>query len=156
MKRIPILTFVLLSLLLAACGGTRAPAVNLDDQFWFGSLSMGGVSIPAGLGFLQTDNAVTGILGITGSRGRVVTSPRMNGTIEGYELSIGFTDAVGDSGTVEGTFDQGQRNFSGTLTLVIDGVSNPYTLAMSYQGQLSAQTQTQNVTTFRELAEHLK
>lgn len=157
MKRVTILTLALLSLLLAACG-SLVPGVqlDLDDQFWFGSISSGGASIPAGLGFLQTDDSVTGILGITDSYGDVITSPPMSGTIAGYELAISFNDAVGDRGTVIGTFDQSQTTFSGTLTLILDGVSTSYNLTMSYQSQLGARMQSQSVTTFRELSEHLE
>lgn len=139
---------------------TPGTQVNVDNEFWYGTISRSGTSIPGGMGFLQTGSSVTGILAFTNTSGEVVTSPRMTGTTKGYTLTISDTDAVGDMAIITGTFDQSQLNFSGTLTFIIDGERTVLGLAMSYSSQLDAQMQTQmqaqSVKTFKEIAEQFK
>lgn len=130
--------------------------VSVNDEFWYGSITHNGISIPGGMGFWQTGNAVATVVAFTGADGEVVTFPRMTGTIEGYTLTINYTDAVGDVGIISGTFDRSQTTFSGTFTLTVGGERTVFGLSMSYHSQLGTRLQTQSVTTFRELIEQFK
>ena len=130
--------------------------VNINNEFWYGSLSRGGAVIPSGMGFWQTGSAVAGVLLLADESGEVVSLPRMTGTLSGYDLTISHTDAASNTGTVKGTFDQGQTNFRGTFTLVVDGEATSFSLTMAYDSQLGERLRTQGVTTFRAFAEKLK
>lgn len=140
--------------------GTPTPTpggqASINDEFWYGSLSRGGTSIPSGMGFWQTGSAVAGVLVVTDENGEPVSFPRMTGTLSGYDLSIRHTDAAGDTGTVTGAFDQNQTNFRGTFTLVIDGETTSFGLTLAYDSPLGERLQTQNAVTFRALAERLR
>lgn len=130
--------------------------VDINNEFWYGSLSRGGGSVPGGMGFWQTGSAVAGVLVVTGEDGEAVSFPRMTGTLSGYDLSVRHTDAAGDTGTVAGTFDRSQTTFRGTFTLVIGGETTSFGLALAYDSQLGTQLRAQNAGTFRALTEQLR
>lgn len=137
-------------------GSVPGGQVDINNEFWYGSLSRSGASIPSGMGFWQTGSAVAGVLLLAGESGEVVSLPRMTGTLSGYDLTVRHTDAAGDTGTVEGTFDRSQTSFRGTFTLVVEGEASSYGLTMVYDSQLGERLRTQSVTTFEALAERLR
>lgn len=137
-------------------GPTPGAQIDINNEFWYGSLSRGGASIPSGMGFWQAGSAVTGVLILADENGETVSSPRMTGALSGYDLVIRYTDAAGDTGTVEGTFDRSQTGFRGTFTLVVGGEVSSYGLTMAYDSQLGERLQTQSAATFRALAERLR
>jgi hypothetical protein len=130
-------TLVLCSLLilLAACSST--PNVNVSNQFWYGAITQEGsfVSIPAGLGFQQTDEQV--VAGFAFAIDSETYGGRLTGTITGNTLTLSDTDAVGDSVLIDGTFDPGVQNFSGTLTFILDGVPARYDLNLAFNSMLT-------------------
>lgn len=130
--------------------------VDVNNEFWYGSLSRGGASVSGGMGFWQTGSAVAGVLVVTGENGEVVSFPRMTGTLRGYDLSVRHTDAAGDTGTIAGTFDRSQTTFRGTFTLVIGGETTSFGLTLAYDSQLGGRLRAQNAGTFRALAGRLK
>ena len=135
---------------------TPGGQVNINNEFWYGSLSRGGASIPGGMGFWQTGGDVAGVLVLADEGGETLSLPRMTGTLSGYDLAISHTDAAGDTGTVEGTFDRSQTSFRGTFTLVVDGEAASFGLTMAYDSQLGGRLQTRSATTLVELAEQLR
>ncbi len=137
-------------------GATPGSQVDINNEFWYGSLSHGGASIPGGMGFWQTGSAVVGVLVLADENGEAVSSPRMTGTLSGYDLAIRYADAAGDTGTVEGTFDRSQTSFRGTFTLVAGGETDSFNLTMAYDSQLSERLRTQSAMTFGRLAEQLR
>ncbi len=140
--------------------GSAAPApggqVGINNEFWHGSLSRGGASIPGGMGFWQMGSAVAGVLIFADENGETVSFPRMTGTLSGYNLAIRHTDAAGDTGTVEGTFDWSQTSFRGTFMLVMGGETTSFNLTMVYDSQLGERLGTQSVVPFRTLAERFR
>lgn len=134
---------------------TPGSQININDEFWYGALSANGNLLPAGMGFLQTGNAVDGMLAFTGVDGEVVTSPMMSGTLSGDQLSISATDSVGDTLTVRGTFES-ETTFAGTFTLIIGGETHVIGLSMVYDSPLSTQIKAQRFVSVEELAEHLE
>ena len=148
--------------LTAPSPGTPAPTpspgsqVGVNNEFWYGSLSRGGASVPGGMGFWQTGSAVAGVLVVTDENGEAVSFPRMTSTLSRYDLSVRHTDAAGDTGTVAGTFNRGQTTFRGTFTLVIGGETTSFGLTLAYDSQLGGRLRAQNAGTFRALAERLK
>ena len=137
-------------------GAAPGGQVDLNNEFWYGSLSRGGASVPGGMGFWQTGSTVAAVLILADENGETVSLPRMTGALRGYDLAIGHTDAAGDTGTVEGTFDRSQTSFRGTFTLVVGGEASSFGLTMAYDSQLGERLQTQSAVTFEELAERLK
>lgn len=137
-------------------GPTPGGQVDINNEFWYGSLSRGGASIPGGMGFWQTGSAVAGVLVLADENGETVSLPRMTGTLSGYELAIRHTDVAGDTGTVEGTFDRSQTSFRGTFKLVVGGEANSHALTLAYDSQLGKRLQTQSAITFAKLAERLR
>lgn len=130
--------------------------VDINNEFWYGSLSRSGASIPGGMGFWQTGNAVAGVLVVADENGEPVSLPRMTGTLSGYDLALSHTDAAGDTGTVAGTFDRSQTNFRGTFTLVVGGETTSFGLMLAYDRQLGERLRAQRAATFRVPAEQLR
>lgn len=130
--------------------------IDINNEFWYGSLSRGGASIPGGMGFWQAGSAVAGVLVLADENGEAVSLPRMTGTLREYDLNIRHTDAAGDTGTVEGAFDRSQTSFRGTFTLVVGGETSSFGLALSYDSQLGERLRAQDATTLRALAERLR
>lgn len=179
MTRLSSFALVLLIFVLAACGDQLSPAsppaplppvttpapspttpvpgtqINVDNEFWYGTMSANGRSIPAGIGFLQTGTSVRGVLAFTGSDGEVVSTPVLTGTLQGSNLAIGYVDSVGDVMTIAGTFAN-EVSFTGTMTLTVSGETEVITLAFSYEGPLSKQIQAQRVSSLKEFAEKLE
>ena len=179
MNRFIFLAFCVSTLLLTACGDQLSPAsppttpppiaspaptpiapvpggqINVDNEFWYGTMSGNGRSIPAGMGFMQTGTSVRGVLVFTGSDGDVVSSPVLSGTLQGSNMAIGFVDSVGDVITVAGTFTS-EVSFTGTMTLTVSGEKGVVNLAFNYDSPLSTQMRVQRVSSLKEFAEKLK
>lgn len=140
-RNLPNLVHLALFALIALLGAcSSGPSIDLDNEFWFGTITRAGSSgvVYAGLGFEQTGNDVRGTFAFADGSGDVTVCCMLRGTIRGLDLSMSDTDAVGDQIIISGRFDAGGSSMTGTLSFVIDGVRDDFHLEMAYESQLSA------------------
>ena len=136
---------------LAACSSTGpspvtptpqpTPAIiNLDNDFWFGTVSSPGSSevMYVGFGFSQTDNAVLGNFVFLDAYGEPDYCCQLAGSVNGDALNLSFTDASNDQIKVNGTFGAGAKTLTGKLAFVVAGQRNSYTLELTYESELDA------------------
>ncbi len=136
---------------LAACSSTgpspAAPApkpaptvVNLDNDFWFGTVTGPDSSNPVyvGVGFTQAGAAVTADLVLSDANGQAEYCCRLTGALTNNALGLNYTDAAGDQIKIDGTFGTDAKTLTGTLTFVLSGETSSYTLQLAYESELDA------------------
>lgn len=136
---------LLLVFSLAACSSpspiapTPQPAsVNLDNDFWFDTVSSPGSSevVYVGFGFSQTGNAVLGDFISLDAHGEPDYYCQLAGSVNGDVLNLRFTDASNDQIKVSGTFGAGAKTLTGKLAFVVAGQVSSYTLELTYESEL--------------------
>jgi hypothetical protein len=131
MKRKLWLFFISFVVLISGCS---SPATfSIDKEVWSGKATRtGNPDTFVRLTFKQTGENVEGALELGPSADKLEpTGQPLKGTLKGTALSLATDGAAGDS--VTGTFNQDDKTFSGTLTLLIDDKTADFVLTMTYQ-----------------------
>jgi hypothetical protein len=124
---------------LAACSSNSTPALNIDNDFWFGELTRTGSSgvAFAGFGFKQTGSDIVATLAVSDGQNTAVCCDLV-GSLKGRTLQASFAEENGDTVSVSGTFGDSGKDFAGTLRFVVSGQTQDYTLEMAYDSELDA------------------
>jgi hypothetical protein len=121
---------------LAACSSNSAPALNVDNDVWSGTLT-DAQNVADGVRFVfkQTGTEIEAALTIIrGTQTRECCA--LKGSLSDKKLAANFVNEANDfSATVSGDFSEDGKSLTGTLRFVIEGATQDYALQMSYQSE---------------------
>jgi hypothetical protein len=135
MQRIASLFVLLLVTSCASSGG--GARVNVDNDFWFGTVS-GGSFVYIGVGFTQNGSSVSAPLAYGTTSSNVAYCCTLVGSINGYNLTMSDTDFAGDQIIISGRFNSSVTVFTGTTTFIINGVKDSFYTELEYSNELSS------------------
>jgi hypothetical protein len=133
-----VLIFLVIGLVLAGCSSST-PSLNVNNDFWFGTVTQAGnpKTSYAGVGFKQSGTSIEAALVVSNGTTETACCVLL-GSLDNKKLDVTYKDAANDDVFILGEFSDNGKEFSGTLRFVVDGVQQDFDLKMSYQKELDA------------------